>query len=119
MTGGTLLAVAPAIPSDTTAVLGAIALVLLGVLGLVLRSIVTGKLVPKESVDRFVADRDAQITAKDVLIESMRILSVEQSKVIATQADSLKDFSDATKLQNRLADALHESVTNPAAGRAV
>lgn len=90
------------------AVVGGLALVLIGVLGMVMRSIVRGDLVPGKTVERNLSERDERIRAQASALGAASDLIAEQSRTIGTQADSIADFGQAQILTKRVADALHQ-----------
>lgn len=89
-------------------VVGALALVLISILGLVIRAIIQGKLLPQSTVSSMLAERDQRITEQAETIKSAVTLTTEQSKTITLQADALSDLGEAQSLQVRVANAMHE-----------
>ncbi|MGC5249486.1 hypothetical protein ACPXB3_21480 [Gordonia sp. DT219] len=88
-------------------VVGVLAVVLIGVLGLVLRSIVKGDLVPRHTVNSWMVERDHRIAAQARALDAATVLTTEQARTISAQADSIADFGEAQRLQVRVAAALH------------
>lgn len=102
----------PAPPTDDMAlyVVGALALLLITVLGLVMRAIIKGDLVPKKTVEEMAArDRD-RITAQAGALDSIPAAMTELTAAQKSLADSFDDLADAAQLQVRVADALHRQV---------
>lgn len=89
-------------------VVGALALLLISVLGLVIRAIVRGDLVPRRVLDAMTVERDQRIAAQAHALDAATVLTVEQSRTISAQADSISDFGEAQRLQVRVAAALHQ-----------
>jgi Na+-transporting NADH:ubiquinone oxidoreductase subunit NqrC len=103
-------AAASTLTTDPSAVLGSIIVVLVGVIGLVLRSIVKGNLVPKAQVDQLLSDRDNQILALAATVSAGETVNQALSASVRTLSDSVEDFSEATKMQLRLAEALRTNL---------
>lgn len=97
-------------------VLLVIVLALVSVMGLVIRSIIRGDLLPLKSVEREIATRDTRIEAQASALEAATILTTEQSHTIAAQADAIHDLGEAQRLNVRVAQALHDQVTADAGG---
>lgn len=104
-------------------VVGGFAVVLIGILSAVMRAITRGDLVPRSTMDSRIADRDAEIAritarvdAQAAALEAATVLTAEQAHTIATQADSISDFSEAQRLHVRVANALHKTVAADAGG---
>lgn len=97
-------------------VLLVIVLALVSVMGLVVRSIIRGELVPRATVERLIVERDARIAAQASALEAATVLTAEQSHTISTQADSISDFGEAQRLNVRVAQALHAQVSVDAGG---
>lgn len=104
-----------------------IALAVVSMMGLVVRSIIRGELIPKatvereaaernERIDTQAAERNARIDAQAAALESAAALIAEQSHTIREQADAISDFGEAQRLNVRVAQALHDQVTANAAG---
>lgn len=104
------------VASDPGAVLGAVIVVLLGVIGLVLRSIVKGDLVPRAQMDQMLADKDRQIAAQGKTLEVAATVNTELSGAVKTLTESVEDFSQATKMQVHLAEALRSNLSGGSGG---
>ncbi|RPA58617.1 hypothetical protein EF294_15790 [Gordonia oryzae] len=89
-------------------VVGVLALLLISVLGLVIRAIVKGDLLPKGTVDRWLVELDQRIAAQAKALDAASELTIEQGHTIRAQADSISDFGEAQRLQVRVAAALHQ-----------
>lgn len=102
----------PIPPTDNVAlyVLAALSLVLIGVLGLVLRSIIRGDLVPRQSVERERARDTDRIGSQAAALAEIPPALTELASAQSSLADSFDDLADAAKLQVRIADALHRQV---------
>lgn len=102
----------PTPPTDDVAlyVVGALALLLIGVLGLVMRAIVRGDLLPRKTVDEMRARDADRINAQADALASIPSAITELTTTQKSLSDSFGDLADAAQLQVRLADALHRQV---------
>lgn len=89
-------------------VVGALALLLISVLGLVIRAIVRGDLLPRSTLESMTTERDQRIAAQARALEAATVLTAEQAHTIAAQAGSISDFGEAQRLQVRVAAALQQ-----------
>jgi cell division protein FtsB len=84
-----------------------IVVLLIGVVGLVIRAIVDGRLVPKATVDALVAERDNRITAQ---AEALVSLTDTNATLVATNAkltDAVDDLAEASHMNLKVSQALH------------
>ena len=100
------------ISSDPSAILGAICLMLITLVGLGVRSLITGKLVPQATVDREKADLTQQVAAQAETIKMAADYTAQLAETLRMQAGSIEDFSEATRLNVRVAEALRKNLTD-------
>lgn len=109
----------PTPPTDDVAlyVVGGLALVLISILGLVMRAIVKGDLVPKKTVEAIQTRDGERIAAQADALASIPGALTELTGTQKSLSDSFGDLADAAQLQVRLADALHRQVEEAGDGR--
>lgn len=105
-----------ALPTDDAALLvvGSLALLIISILGLCIRAILRGELLPRKTVDAMVSERDARISAQAAALEALTATNTTLVQANATQADSISDLADAAHLQVRIGEALHKQLVQEA-----
>lgn len=74
-------------------------------------ALIRGDLVPGKQVDRMITERDARIEAQAEALKAAPQLALEQQAAITTLTESVRDFAEASQLQVRVAQAMHDNLT--------
>lgn len=93
-------------------VVGSLALILIGILGLVMRSIINGHLLPRNTVIEM-RERDAERISAQA--ETLAVLQPAVLEITSTQQSlsaSFTDLANAAALQVKLAEIIHKTVEN-------
>lgn len=91
-------------------VLLVIVLALVSVVGLMMRSIIKGDLVPKATVDLTTAQLRERVTVQTAALSTLTDANVTLVATNATQATSLSDLAEAAHLQVKIGEALHRQL---------
>ena len=93
-------------------VLLVILLALVSVMGMVMRAIVRGDLLPKDTVDRMTTELRDRVSAQASALEALTSTNTTLVAANATQTDSIADLADAAHLQVRIGEALHRQLVS-------